>query len=97
MAAKLTTMNVSLPTALRDFVQKQVDSGGFANASEYVRHLIREEQHRLTADPELERLLWEGINSGPPREVNDEFWADVKKNARRRAAAIRASRRKKAG
>ena len=47
----MTTMNVSLPARLKEFVDAQVDEGGYGSTSEYVRDLIRRDQdrHRLRA------------------------------------------------
>ncbi|HVS10745.1 MAG TPA: type II toxin-antitoxin system ParD family antitoxin [Planctomycetota bacterium] len=45
-ANRLTTMNISLPESLREFVQRRL-SAGFGSESEYVRQLIREDQERL--------------------------------------------------
>ena len=42
----MTTMNVSLPDALRDFVDQQVGNAGYSTSSEYVRELIRRDQQR---------------------------------------------------
>jgi antitoxin ParD1/3/4 len=45
----MSTMNISLPDALRRFVDDQVASGVYGTSSEYVRELIRRDQdrHRL--------------------------------------------------
>ena len=37
-----TSMNVSLPETLKDYVQERVAEGTFSNPSDYVRALIRE-------------------------------------------------------
>lgn len=42
----MSTMNVSLPDALKSFVDEQVASGGYSTSSEYVRELIRKDQDR---------------------------------------------------
>ena len=42
----MTTMNVSLPDALKSFVDQQVTAGGYSTSSEYVRELIRKDQER---------------------------------------------------
>lgn len=39
------TMNISMPEPMREFVEMQAAQGNYS-ASEYVRHLIREEQQR---------------------------------------------------
>src|SRR5438270_13957079 len=41
----MTTMNISLPESLKDFVDEQVKRG-YGTSSEYVRELIRKDQDR---------------------------------------------------
>jgi antitoxin ParD1/3/4 len=43
----MATMNISLPDELKAHVEAQVRSGQFANASDYVRNLIRYDQREL--------------------------------------------------
>ncbi|KPF72462.1 hypothetical protein IP88_09895 [alpha proteobacterium AAP81b] len=52
----MATVNVSLPDPLRDYVEARAAAGSYST-SEYIRHLIREDQARHA---EAERdLLWE--------------------------------------
>jgi antitoxin ParD1/3/4 len=47
-----TTLNISLPEALKEHVRRRVAEGGFSNASDFVRALIRldkEQQEKLAA------------------------------------------------
>jgi antitoxin ParD1/3/4 len=74
----MTTINVSLPESMRDFVNQQVAQGGYSTISEYVRQLIRLEQ-KQAAQNKLEALLLEGLNSGEPIEVTDEWWRNKEK------------------
>lgn len=69
----MTSLNISLPQSLKDFVEDQVLSHGFSTPSEYVRALIRDEQKRRAAQ-RLETLLLEGLESGEPIEITPEFW-----------------------
>jgi antitoxin ParD1/3/4 len=69
----MTSLNISLPEVLREFVDEQVKSRGYGTASEYIRELIRQDQKR-TADDKLEALLLEGLDSGEPVEVTQEHW-----------------------
>jgi len=69
---KQTSMNVSLPASLRAFAEERA-SQGFSSASEYVRELIRRDQ-RDAAREKLERLLVEGLESGEPIVVTEEYW-----------------------
>nr|WP_015061128.1 type II toxin-antitoxin system ParD family antitoxin [Pseudomonas sp. K-62]BAM13964.1 transcriptional regulator [Pseudomonas sp. K-62] len=55
----MATMNVSLPDPMKDWVEAQAGTGRYANASDYVRDLIRRDQDRLAKIAELQRL--EGV------------------------------------
>jgi antitoxin ParD1/3/4 len=71
----MTTLNISLPDDLRAFIDEEIAKGGYSTASEYIRHLIR--QARKQAEQErLEALLLEGLESGEPIEVNDDWWEE---------------------
>lgn len=60
----MATMNVSLPDKMKDWVESRTQDGTFANSSDYVRHLIREDQERQQAIAELRAALREGLESG---------------------------------
>ena len=47
----MATMNVSLPAEMVDFVEQEVNGGGYASSSEVVREALRLLQH----DKEMER------------------------------------------
>ena len=55
----MSTMNISLPEALKSFVDDQVLARGYSTSSEYVRELIRKDQDRQR----LRDLLLEGASS----------------------------------
>jgi antitoxin ParD1/3/4 len=73
-----TTMNVSLPEALKDFVDEQVSEGDYSSTSDYVRELIRERRKRA-AEGKLRSVIAEGLASGPARAVTAEDWARRRK------------------
>jgi antitoxin ParD1/3/4 len=65
----MATLNVSLPDAMREWIDEQVASGEYANASDYVRDLIRHDQRQREA---LRLALIEGEQSGTSaRKVAD--------------------------
>ncbi len=74
---KMTTMNVSLPESLRNFTEQRV-AMGYSSASEYIRELIREDRKRVAQD-RLEELILDGIDSGFPVEMTNEYWEKKKK------------------
>lgn len=82
----METMNISLPDSLKEFVDREVASGGYSSASEFVRELIREAQKRKAGE-RLEALLLEGLASGESIEVTPQFWDDLRGELRKRLAA----------
>jgi len=71
----MTILNVSLPESMQGFVNEQVAKGGYSSATEYIQHLIGQERERV-AKVRLETLLLEGLDSGEPIEITDEWWEE---------------------
>ncbi len=76
----MSTMNISLPQALKSFVDRQVTSRGYSSSSEYVRELIRKDQDRQ----HLRGLLLEGAAS-PPAGTADTAYFDQLRDRLREA------------
>jgi len=68
----MATMTISLPEPMREFVEAEVSSGSYGSASELFRELVRERQ-KHKAQERLETLLLEGLESGQPIEVTQEY------------------------
>ena len=81
-------MNISLPEAMKDFIDTQVATRGYGTSSEYVRDLIRREQDR----ERLRGLLMEGLASGSGRAADAAYFDELRAGVRRRVATA-ASRR----
>ncbi len=60
----MATMNVSLPDAMKSWVEQQSQSGRYSNVSDYVRELIRKDQDRAAKITYMQALVTDGINSG---------------------------------
>lgn len=73
----MTTMNVSLPTALKEYVDEQATEGGYGSSSEFVRELIRKDQQRTR----LRRLLMEGAASPPARVADAAYFEELRRLA----------------
>ncbi|WP_370639763.1 type II toxin-antitoxin system ParD family antitoxin [Asticcacaulis sp. AND118] len=72
----MATMNVSLPEPMKDWVEAQAGSGRYANASDYVRDLIRKDQERADKISAMQKLITEGLESGAPQPFDrDSFLA----------------------
>ena len=87
----MTTVTISLPDSLREFIDREVENKGYGNVSEYFRGLLREAQKK-ESDARLESLLLEGLSSGKDSPDNREFWRELKSEAAQIAA-----RKKQAG
>jgi hypothetical protein len=73
----LTTLNISLPRAQREFVEAEAARCN-CTTDEYLSHLIREaEQRRAWSRLEQELLL--GLDSGDPIEVGTEYWQEKRR------------------
>jgi antitoxin ParD1/3/4 len=60
----MATMNVSLPDAMKEWVEDQTQSGSYGNSSDYVRDLIRQDQERKRKIAAMDVLVEEAIASG---------------------------------
>ena len=76
-------LNVSLPDALKSFVDEQVAARGHGTSSEYVCDLIRKEQDRQR----LRDLLLEGQASCPSVAADDVYFDGLRQRVQRQAQA----------
>jgi antitoxin ParD1/3/4 len=86
----MAQINLSIPPALKNWVDTKVAEGRYSSASDYVRDLVRRDQEAVMAETEwLRGLIAEGLASG----VVDEEPEAVIENiiARRRARARQAA------
>ncbi|HAA31861.1 MAG TPA: type II toxin-antitoxin system ParD family antitoxin [Cyanobacteria bacterium UBA8553] len=81
----MKSINISLPDAMRSYVEEQVAQGGYSTVSEYFRELIRLDQKRK-AQERLETLLLEGLESGEATEITATDWEDIRQAVRSRLA-----------
>lgn len=86
----LTSMNISIPSALRERLEEKLVRRGYGSASEYVRQLIRQDLERDARDS-VEALLLEGVNSKKRVKATSK-WLEEKK-ALVRSAARRSGKR----
>lgn len=65
-------MNITVNKASEAWINRRVSSGDYANASDYINDLIREDQAREPHGEELAALLRKGLESGvSKRSVHD--------------------------
>ena len=76
----MTSLNISLPEALREFIDEQVATGGYGTASEYIQELLRRAQKEQEEQERLESLLLKALDS-PAREMTPQEWDDIRREA----------------
>ncbi|KGM34034.1 addiction module antitoxin [Inquilinus limosus MP06] len=62
----MATITVSLPDAMKAWVERQADGNRYGNVSNYIRDLIRKDQERMEAIAALQTAITRGVESGPP-------------------------------
>lgn len=60
----MATMNISLPDQMKEWIEQQVATGRYANVSDFMRDLIREDQARAASLDELRKMVEEADASG---------------------------------
>lgn len=70
-------MNISLPEALKSFVDEQVSGRGYGTSSEYVRELIRKDRDRQR----LRDLLLDGSRSEPVGGADKTYFTNLRARA----------------
>lgn len=86
----MSTMNISLPEALKSFVDEQVEQRGYGTSSEFVRELIRKEQDRT----QLRALLLAGAASAPGVVADTDYFDGLRQRVRDAASGTDASPRR---
>ena len=67
----MATMNVSLPDEMKEWVEAMVASGRYANASDYVRDVIRKDQ-----DKQEKIANWKALIAGADANGMSELGLD---------------------
>ncbi len=74
------TMSFALPENMRDYIDARVSAGSYGNTSEYLRELIRRDQHEQAAQ-RLRDLIADGLASGEGREATNDVIAELRERA----------------
>ena len=81
----MASMNISLPDPMKDWVNAQMKTGRYSNASDYVRDLIRQDQVRAEKTRALQALIDEGLASGTTDKTMDEILTTARQRASKQA------------
>ena len=88
MSRHTSTMTISLPEDLKQFVKKRSLTAHYGTPSDYIRGLIREDLQRLEQE-HLEQELLKGLRSGKGIPMTKDAWKQLRAEA---ASHIRAKR-----
>lgn len=70
----MSTLNISLPETMQNWVESQIRGGHYADYSDYILKLIyRDQQQNI-----LVQALIEGENSGESNKTIDDIWIKIK-------------------
>jgi antitoxin ParD1/3/4 len=75
----MSSKNISLPNALKSFVDEQVNLGSYATSSEYVRELTRRDQDRL----QMRNLLIAGGTSSQTKPADEVYFDGLRDRVRK--------------
>ena len=81
----MTFLNITVPESVRTWIDEQVAQGGYKTVDEYMLELLRDAQQHQTQE-RLEGLLLEGLDSGEPIEITDQYWAGLRERVANRIA-----------
>ncbi|MCG5076296.1 MULTISPECIES: type II toxin-antitoxin system ParD family antitoxin [Paraburkholderia] len=74
----MSTMNISLPDSLKEYVDEQVGECGYGTSSEYVRELIRKDQDRKR----LRAMILQGATSGLADPADPDYFESLRARVR---------------
>lgn len=80
----MATMNVSLPDAMKQWVEDQSADGRYSNASDYVRDLIRRDRERREKIARMQLLVSEALESGTGTRSMDAIREEARARLSRR-------------
>jgi antitoxin ParD1/3/4 len=69
----MSTLTLTLPDSLKEFVESQAAKGGFGDVNDYFLSLL-EEQRRIQEDEAVLPLLIEALESGRATPMTREYW-----------------------
>ena len=81
-------MTISLPSALKNWVERHVAKNGYDNTDEFVIEMLRREQAQ-EARARIDALLLKAIDSGASTPMTAKDWDRIRAAGRRRFQARR--------
>ncbi len=88
---QMTSMNISVPESMKEFIEDEVSSGGYGTASEYVRELVRDAK-KQKEEERIEKLLLQALESGPASPMTKKDWEAIKQRGLERIQRKKAAK-----
>jgi antitoxin ParD1/3/4 len=79
----MTSLNISIPESLSDYIESRVQDGHFSTASDYFYAVVREEQKRHE-EAKLEKMLLDALETEDSIEVTPQYWKTKRQNLQAR-------------
>ena len=79
----MVKLDITLPEALKEFVDERVGTGTYKTSSDYISDLIRRDQ-MAEGERQLKAALEEGLRSGPSVPIDAAYWEELRAAARGR-------------
>jgi len=84
----MAQLNVSMPAALKSWIDSRVAEGRYSSVSDYVRDLVRRDQDNAPDETAwLQKMLDEGEASGPPHPDAYQVIEDIIAESRAKRAS----------
>ena len=80
----MATMNISLPDQMKQWVEQQVATGRYANASDYMQDVLRRDKAMVAR---LQATIDEAVDSGVVDMSPAELFEDIKRHSREQIRA----------
>jgi antitoxin ParD1/3/4 len=80
-----TTVNISMPKPMGRWIKLRIVRGGYGNASEYFRDLVRKDQKVLTQG-EIESQLLAALRDGKDSPLTADDWAQARRKVHEQIA-----------
>ena len=84
----MTEMNISIPSPLKKWVERQATKQGYATTNKYVLDVLRREK-ALEVRDKIDAKLLQAIDSGPSTPMTAADWTHIRTEGRRLARKLR--------
>lgn len=81
-----SSLHISLPQPMKDWVEAEVSAGGYGTTSEFFRQLLRAEQQRQLRQ-QIDDNLHGALDSGESKPMTKKDWERIRRAGRKRLAA----------